>query len=57
MLTPDNKGAPPPCLSPGIFRFCARAGSVMLRVGQPEDKALQGCNLSAALEAGAGWAQ
>jgi hypothetical protein len=49
-----NKGALPPCISLGIFRFRAKAGRCKLPAGQPEDKALQGCNLSAALEAGAG---
>ena len=49
-----NKGALPPCRSPGIFRFRAKAGWSELRSGQPEDRAMQGCNPSAELEAGAG---
>src|ERR1035441_6270107 len=50
----EYKGALPPCISPGIFRFHAKAGCCKLRSGQPEDRATQGCDLSAELEAGAG---
>jgi hypothetical protein len=39
-----------------IYRFSAGADSVMMATGQPEDRAMQGCNPSAVLEAGAGWA-
>ena len=53
-LAKANKGALPPCISPGIFRFRAGAGWATMRSGQPEDRAMQGCNPSAALEAGAG---
>lgn len=38
-----------PCKPPWIFRFRAKVGRCKLPVGQPEDKAQQGCNLSAAL--------
>jgi hypothetical protein len=48
------KWALPPCISPVILRFPVEAGRCKLPAGQREDKALQGCNLSAALEAGAG---
>ena len=43
----ENKGALPPCISPGIFRFDAKAGGFMIRSAVTEDRALQGCNLSA----------
>jgi hypothetical protein len=34
-------------LSPGIFRFEAKAGGFMMRSAVTEDRAPQGCNLSA----------
>jgi hypothetical protein len=43
-----------PCICPEFFRFPARAGWVKIQAGQPEDRAMQGCNPIAALEAGAG---
>ncbi len=38
------------------IHFQPRRFEGMMPVGQPEDRAMQGCNLSAALEAGAGGA-
>jgi hypothetical protein len=43
----NHKGALPPCVSPGIFRFVAKAGGFMIPVAVTEDKALLGSNLSA----------
>ena len=59
-----NKGALP-LVYPGIFRFHAKVEEVICRfsvepgygkllTGQPEDRAMQGCDPSAALEAEAG---
>ena len=45
--TADHKGALPPCVSPGIFRFAAKAGGVKMQTAVTEDRALLGSNLSA----------
>src|ERR1035438_10513487 len=55
-LVTGTRGLCPLVYPPGILRFRAGAGCVTMHSGQPEDRAMQGCNPRAALEAGPGGA-